>query len=151
MSHGEPIIQERLLPAPPADVFAAWGDPESLAVWMCPSDDMSPATVEVDFRVGGAFRIVMHGPERDYGHRGEYLEIVAPSRLVFTWVSDFVPPEEARTRVTVTLEPVGTDQTRIKLVHEELPATDTYAGHLEGWATILRKLGDRLGEGKKRR
>lgn len=145
MAYREPIIQERVLPAPPAEVFAAWGSPDSLRVWMCPADDIERASVDVDFRVGGAFKIVMHGREGDYGHTGEYLEIDTPRRLVFTWVSDFVPADEAKTRVTVTLDPVGDDQTKIVLVHEELPDTGTYDGHENGWGAILRKLGEHLG------
>lgn len=144
MGFRDPIVQERVLSARPEDVFAAWGDAESLRVWMCPSDDMSAASAEVDFRVGGAFKIVMHGQERNYGHTGEYLEIDAPRRLVFTWVSDFVPPDEAKTKVTVTMEPQGEAQTKIVLVHEELPDTGTYDGHENGWATILRLLGEHL-------
>ena len=139
----EPIVQERVIAAAPEVVFSAWSDPESLRVWMCPSPDISRASAEVDFRVGGSFRIVMHGKEGDYGQTGEYLEIDAPNRLVFTWVSDFVPPEEAKTRVTVTFEPVGSG-TRLVLTHDELPESDTYEGHRGGWATIIDKLGAHL-------
>lgn len=144
MKHGEPIVQQRVLLAPPSDVFAAWSDPASLRVWMCPADDIARASAEVDFRVGGAFRIVMHGKERDYTQTGEYLEIDSPRRLVFTWISDFVPPEEAKTKVTVTLEQVDGGRTKIVLVHDELPPTGTYDGHRNGWEAILRKLGESL-------
>jgi uncharacterized protein YndB with AHSA1/START domain len=133
------IVQERVLAAAPEIVFAAWRDPTSLAVWMCPDAAMSHASVEVDFRVGGRFRIVMHGT-RDYEHSGEYLEIEPARRLVFTWVSHFMPAAEQRTRVRVTFEPVGTDRTHLRLVHTELPDTDSYDGHRAGWATILAKL-----------
>ena len=51
MSAGrEPIVQERRLSAPPAEVFRAWSEPEHLARWMCPSEGMRPATVSLDFR-----------------------------------------------------------------------------------------------------
>lgn len=130
-----PIVQERTVAASQEEVFRAWSDPAALADWMRPSEGMAPATVEVDFRVGGRFRIVMHG-ERDYVQEGEYLEIDPPRRLVFTWVSAFLPDEEAHTRVTVTLEPDGAG-TRIRLVHDQLPEGDAYDGHVEGWARIL--------------
>ncbi|MBW2397027.1 MAG: SRPBCC domain-containing protein [Deltaproteobacteria bacterium] len=55
----------------------------------------------------------------------------------FTWVSDFIADAEAHTRVTVTLEPAGPGQTRLHLEHDELPDSDTYAGHEAGWARIL--------------
>ena len=113
------IVQERVLPATPEEVFAAWSDAESLSVWMCPGD-VERADVEIDFRVGGRFRIVMHG-EQDYVQHGEYLEIEPPKRLSFTWVSDFVPAEESRTRVKLSFEAIGTGRTLLRLVHEALP------------------------------
>ena len=69
-----PIVQERVLPAGPEAVFAAWSDADSLRQWMVPGD-LERAEAEVDFRVGGRFRIVMHGAERDYVQHGEYLAI----------------------------------------------------------------------------
>jgi len=139
-----PIVQERLLPASPEEVFAAWSDPGGLAAWMCPAPDMQRASVELDFRVGGSFEIVMHGAEQDYRQRGEYLEIDPHKRLVMTWVSDWQPEGQRRTRIEVTFEPAGSDQTRIVLVHDELPDTDSYDGHQQGWLEILTKLEQHL-------
>jgi uncharacterized protein YndB with AHSA1/START domain len=45
-------------PVPRERVFAASLDPASLARWMCPGD-VTSATIEVDPRVGGTFRILM--------------------------------------------------------------------------------------------
>ena len=140
----EPIVQERLIAAPPREVFDAWADAESMCVWMCPEESMERATVELDFRVGGRFRIVMHGREQDYPHEGEYLEIDAPRRLVFTWCSHFMPEGQRDTRVTLTLEEAGEGKTRLTLVHDELPAGDAYDGHVEGWVVILRRLAAKL-------
>ena len=50
----DPIVVERLIAASVEDVFAAWGDADSLSQWMCPGETMSHASVETDFRVGGA-------------------------------------------------------------------------------------------------
>lgn len=133
------IVIERLLPASPDAVFSAFGDPESLAVWMCPGD-VSHARAEVDFRVGGRFLIDMRGAEQPYPHSGEYLELEPPTRLVFTWISEWMPADKRRTRVSVVLEPRGDDATWIRLVHDALPDDETYAGHREGWASILEKL-----------
>ena len=110
---------------------------------MCPGE-MSGASVEVDFRVGGQFRIVMHG-EQDFEQTGQYLEIEPNKRLVFSWISHWMPPEEAHTRVSVTLEPEGDGDTRLTLVHDQLPETGSYDGHRDGWSTILDKLETRLG------
>ena len=135
------ITLERWIAAEPDRVFSAWSDPESLAVWMCPGD-MSGASAEVDFRVGGFYRIVMHG-ERDYVQTGRYLEIEPGKRLVFEWISEWVPVEESRTRVTVRFEAVE-GGTRLVLVHDQLPDSDTYDGHEGGWSSILDKLANHL-------
>ncbi len=135
----KPIVQCQIIRAPQAAVFEAWRDKDSLSVWMCPSPSISHASVDVDFRVGGRFTIVMHGEDQDYAHEGEYLEIDAPNRLVFSWISSFMPAGEQKTRVTVSLEPSGESATLLTLVHDELPAGESYDGHVEGWAEILRK------------
>jgi uncharacterized protein YndB with AHSA1/START domain len=143
VSAGEPIVVERVIRARPERVFAAFSDAKSMAVWMCPGEDMTHASVELDFRVGGRFRIVMHGAERDYTQHGEYLAIEANERIQMTWISEFVPEVDQSTRVTVHFEPAG-DATRVRLVHDELPANDTYQGHTDGWSTILVHLSDAI-------
>ena len=139
-----PVLEiVRILPAPPADVFAAWTDPASLAVWMRPSTvHLSEATL--DLRVGGRFRIVMHNPapSRPVVHEGEYLVIEPPTRLVFTWSS--VNTNDQPTRVTVALAPYGRDATRLTLTHEALPDADAFGKHERGWETIVTKLAERL-------
>jgi uncharacterized protein YndB with AHSA1/START domain len=142
MSRAHAIVQQRVLAASPEEVFAAWSDPESLRVWMCPGD-LRWAEAEVDFRVGGRFRIVMHG-DTPYAQHGEYLEIDPPKRLVFTWISEWISEAEAHTRVEVTLEPASDGGTRLQLVHDALPPGDAYAGHEEGWRSILEKLDQHL-------
>ena len=141
MSGREPIVVERVIRASPERVFAAFADPKSLATWMCPAEDITRASVELDFRVGGRFRIVMHG-ERDYAQHGEYLAIEPGKRLQMTWISEWMP-DDVTTRVTVYFEPEG-DATRVRLVHDELPAGDAYEGHAAGWARILACLSDAM-------
>jgi uncharacterized protein YndB with AHSA1/START domain len=136
----EPIVIERVLPAPPDVVFAAWGDATSLRLWMAPGSARE-ATVEVDFRVGGSFRIVMHHAERDAAHRGEYLELDPPKRIVMTWISEWAPEDEQRTLVRIDLAPVGLRRTRLVLTHSELSDGTTYDGHAKGWGEILDQLG----------
>jgi uncharacterized protein YndB with AHSA1/START domain len=138
-----PVVVERVLDATPEDVFAAWSDPESLSVWMCPGE-LRGASVEVDFRVGGRFRIAMHGGERDYVQHGEYLAIEPPKRIVLLWVSEWIDEAASRTRVEVTLEPRPGGRTRLVLVHGALPEGDAYDGHPGGWASILEKLAAHL-------
>ena len=129
------IVQERLIAAPVERVYAAWTRAESLAVWMGPGPEFGAASVTLDFRVGGAFEIVMHG-EEDFRQTGEYVEIVPNERLVMTWVSHWVAEPETTTCVTVRFEAVGNDKTRLRLQHD-VPESDTYEGHRDGWRTIV--------------
>lgn len=142
---GKRWVQARVVDATREETFACWSDAESMRVWMCPGE-VAGASADLDFRVGGRYRIVMHG-ERDYVQHGEYLEIEAPHRVVMTWISDFVPAEESHTRVSVTLEEAGEGRTRVVVVHDRLPASDTYDGHEKGWADILEKLAAHLAGG----
>jgi len=139
-AHRDRIVVERTIAAPIEEVFDAWSDPRGMAKWMCPSPDMKPATVKLDFEVGGRFYITMHGREQDFVHEGEYLAIERPHRLLFSWVSHFMPEGERDTRVEVRLRADSAGHCRLTLTHEGLPDSDAYAGHVDGWAEILRGL-----------
>jgi len=131
----ERVVVERVLPASPAEVYAAWTTPETLRLFMCPGDTTAPV-VEADVRVGGSFRIVMRG-SRDVEHRGEYRVLEPGRRLVFTWASPntgWVP-----TLVTIELSP-HEDGTRLVLVHEGLATDDARSNHRRGWTGIVEKL-----------
>jgi uncharacterized protein YndB with AHSA1/START domain len=57
------IIGTRVFDAPHKLVFAAWTDPTHLAQWWGP-DGFTTTTHAFDFRAGGVWRFVMHGPRR---------------------------------------------------------------------------------------
>jgi uncharacterized protein YndB with AHSA1/START domain len=76
------FVHSRLIDAPRERVFAAIADPARLARWWGPNGFTS--TFEVfEFRPGGAWRFVMHGPDgKDYPNTNLFTEIVAPERVV---------------------------------------------------------------------
>ena len=96
--------------------------------------------VEIDARVGGAYRIVMSDGDRNWPHTGIYQEIDPPRRLVFTWRTPSTNEQE--TLVTVTLK-AEAGKTRLRLVHERLPA-GTFEGHRDGWIELFGGLDDLL-------
>jgi uncharacterized protein YndB with AHSA1/START domain len=130
----------RRLPAAVEDVFRWWTEPERLQAWMSP---VGTVEAQVDLHVGGMIRIVMKGDGMEIEHRGTYIEIEPPRRLVFTWQSRFTGAQPSI--VTVTLEPDGADATRLHLVHRQLPAASTES-HRGGWGAMLDRLATRLGE-----
>ena len=138
----EVLVVRRQIPFPRERVFAAWLDGASLAQWMR-GNGASSSTVEVDPRVGGKFRIVMH-MAHDHEHRGEYLAIEPPSRLSFTWISkhtDLLP-----TVVTIEFLERGSG-TELVLTHRRLPQA-SFESHRQGWTTIVRQLEEVLASGR---
>jgi uncharacterized protein YndB with AHSA1/START domain len=125
---------KRIVRASAADVFAAWTDPAAMAQWMTPS---GTATAEVDFRVGGRFRLVMADEHLRIEHTGEYRVIEPPELLVFTWRSEFTGMRN--TLVTVRLTERGANETEIEVSHEF--ATEAEASsHAGGWSQLLSRL-----------
>jgi uncharacterized protein YndB with AHSA1/START domain len=135
---GTRLTIRKLLSARREDVYDAWLDPESLAEWMRPNDGIR-STVEVDPRVGGAFRIVMRHSGGEYDHRGEYLVLDRPSKIVFTWISDGTGQRESI--VTIELHARG-DETELVLTHEGLPDGESARRHTEGWSGIASALAE---------
>jgi uncharacterized protein YndB with AHSA1/START domain len=81
------IVVTRVFDAPRALVFKAWTDPQHLAQWWGPNG-FSITTYEMEFKPGGVWRFVMHGPDgRDYQNRKVFVEIVESERLVIRHVS----------------------------------------------------------------
>lgn len=134
------VVLERILPAAPGDVFAAWTTAEVLEMFMCPGD-VTVAQVEVDARVGGRFRIVMREGGRDLDHRGVYRVLEPGRRIVFTWASAATAGRD--TLVTIELTP-HEDGTRMLLIHEELLDEGAVRSHQRGWTTIAEKLARHL-------
>jgi len=55
------IVVTRVFDAPRALVFKAWTDPKHLAHWWGPNG-FTITTHEMQFKPGGSWRFVMHGP-----------------------------------------------------------------------------------------
>jgi uncharacterized protein YndB with AHSA1/START domain len=130
------VVVRREIAAPAEQLFDAWLDAESLAVWMRPGDT-ERSTVSVDPRVGGAFEILMHTPAKTIPHRGIYREISRPRRLMFTWNSPYAG--ETDSLVTVDFRPKH-GSTEIVITHEGLPSEDMVKAHTGGWTDILESL-----------
>ena len=138
------LVVRRQIAVPRERVFEAWLDSESLAHWMRPGN-FTHATVTVDPRVGGGFRIVMEGRADggDYEHRGEYLAIEPPSLLSFTWISNAT--DHKPTVVTIEFHERGTG-TELVLTHRRL-APKAVDAHRGGWTDVLRLLDEALTRG----
>jgi uncharacterized protein YndB with AHSA1/START domain len=99
------IVGTRVFAAPRDLVFAAFTDPKHLAQWWGPNG-FTTTTMAFDFRPGGVWRFVMHGPDgRDYQNRVTFEEIVRPERIIYHHGGEVVEPVQFKT--TITFEDIG--------------------------------------------
>ncbi|HPF34883.1 MAG TPA: SRPBCC family protein [Candidatus Krumholzibacteria bacterium] len=76
------LVASRAIPAPPADVFAAFADPARLARWWGP-DGFTCTFHQFAFEPGGDWRFTMHSPDgQDFANESVFEEITPPSRVV---------------------------------------------------------------------
>ena len=116
------------LDASPAEVFRAWTDPEHLGWFYNPNNPVPEEPIELDLRVGGAWRQRMVISEQTkYMTGGVYREIVPDEKLVFAWgATDGWPeldPERLDESPNVTVLLSGRDGRTEMLVTVELPAS----------------------------
>jgi uncharacterized protein YndB with AHSA1/START domain len=104
------IIGTREFDAPRELVFSVFTDPKHLAQWWGP-DGFTTTTSAFEFRPGGIWRFVMHGPDgRDYENRITFDEIVAPERIAYRHGGgDDVEPVQFAT--TITFKDLGNSRT----------------------------------------
>jgi uncharacterized protein YndB with AHSA1/START domain len=77
------IVVTRIIEGPRPLVFEAYTDPRHLAHWWGPNG-FTTTTRAFEFRPGGVWDFVMHGPDgTDYPNWIEWREIEPPARLVF--------------------------------------------------------------------
>ncbi len=131
------VVVTRVLDAPRALVFEAWTRPEYLSRWWAPRG-FTLAACEVDFRPGGAYRMVMRGPDgAEYPFHGVYRDVVPPARIVFSAVIG--PGAGDAILTTVTFDEEGA-RTRVT-VRQTVPANARAArGQEQGWTETLENL-----------
>jgi uncharacterized protein YndB with AHSA1/START domain len=81
------LVVRRTFNGPARLVFKAWTTPELLVRWWVPKSlGMTFISCENDVRSGGSYRFVFGHPSSDtpMAFFGKYLEVVPPTRLVWT-------------------------------------------------------------------
>jgi uncharacterized protein YndB with AHSA1/START domain len=78
------LVISRIINAPRELVWQAMTDPQHVVHWWGPRG-FSTTIEEMDFRVGGVWKHVMHGPDgADYPNRSVFREIVKPERIAYS-------------------------------------------------------------------
>lgn len=115
-SHQE-LVVTRTIDGPREAVFEAWTDAELFKQWWVPkSFGVSLLSCEIDARVGGGYRLTFDtGTDEPMAFFGRYLEVIPPSRLVWT-------NEEADGSTVITTANFTDDEGRTRVViHDRYP------------------------------
>ena len=132
----------RDIPATPAQVFAAISTPERLARWWGPNGFTNTFS-EFDFKTGGRWSLVMHGPDgANYPNDNVFGEIIPNQKVVVEH------PMQPVFRLTIELAPSSTgtlvtwaqtfesDDVARQIEHIVVPANDENLQRLQ--AEVLR-------------
>lgn len=148
----EDLLITHLFDAPRELVFDAWTDPAHLQHWYAP-DGCDIVFKSIDVRVGGRFHSVVQDPVHgECWITGEYLEVNAPERLVFTMElcnEEGIPvsaTEAGKSKdwppaimTTITFESLG-EQTKLTL-HQTVPVAEAKkTGAYQSWFSMFDRL-----------
>lgn len=138
------IVMTRVFDAPRRLVFDAFTKPELLKRWFGPRG-WSLVVCEIDFKVGGAFRFVLRGPNgTDMGMRGVYREIAPPERSVHVESFDDYPGESLVTTVLVEQDGKTTLTATVLYPSQEIRDAVIQSGMEHGAAESYDKLAELL-------
>ena len=137
------LILKRMLNAPQELAFEAWTSAEHIQQWMRPEPGMEVPFASMDLRVGGRFRIQMKTPDGEFFTAvGEFNEVKAPERLVYTWDwekdgsgAEFGEVEGKPTLMTVEFIKRG-ERTEMVLTHSQFGTVESRDSHARGWGRI---------------
>lgn len=111
------IISTRVIAASREVIFKAFSDPEQLKRWWGPKGFTSTFKV-FDFRPGGKWRFIMHGPDgADYPNEHDFTEVVPPARIVYQHVQ---PPSHSFTMTMTFAEQNGRTELTWRMRFESL-------------------------------
>ena len=131
-----PLTVPHTFKSSPARVFDAWLDPAIASRWLFATEGGQNVRCDIEPHTGGAFVITDRRNGEDVEHRGTYLEIDRPRRIVFT----FSVPKYSSVETTVTLELAEAGAgCELTLVHEGV--LPEWASQTEqGWRDLLARL-----------
>jgi uncharacterized protein YndB with AHSA1/START domain len=119
-----------------ARVFAGWTDPDIARQWLFRTADGRLVRCEINASVGGGFTIVERRVDTEVDHRGTFVELDRPRRLVFDfWIA---PDDRRKTRVSLDILP-HSGGSELALTHDGVP-DDMVERSRAGWMKLLGKL-----------
>jgi uncharacterized protein YndB with AHSA1/START domain len=142
MENRRTVLVTRRFSASAERVFDAWLDPAKAGRFLFATPQGRMVRAEIDARVGGSFVFTDRRDGEDIEHKGSYLEIDRPRRLVFTFAVAAPKFSAETTRVTIEITPLA-GGCELSLTHEGV--LPDYAERTQsGWKMILETLALRL-------
>jgi uncharacterized protein YndB with AHSA1/START domain len=141
------FVVERVYPASPAHVFAAWSDPAIKAQWFGAPDEGETNLHEFDFRVGGRESSSGRAPNgQSYSYDARYQDIVPDQRIVYSYDMHLNGARISVSLATIEIAPDGTGA-RLTLTEQGayLDGLDTPAQREQGTIELMEQLGRLLG------
>jgi uncharacterized protein YndB with AHSA1/START domain len=138
------ITVTRVFDAPRERVWKEWTEPERFADWFGGPDSEVPlSTVAMDVRPGGTWKATMYAGSgrHEILWKGEYREVDAPERLVFT-VTD--RSDDKYEVVSVVLTDLGDGRTEMFFEQRGHLAPEQYERTERGWGGFFDRMAERL-------
>jgi uncharacterized protein YndB with AHSA1/START domain len=135
------LVLTRHFEAPPARVFDAWMNHDEFQAWIGVEGARCKVPV-FEPRIGGRYVIDLQLSTGEIlPVTGEFREIDAPKRIVFTWGWNGDPKRQSLITLTFAARAGGTEMT---LRQEGLADAGTRDGHGAGWNSTFNKLAAHL-------
>jgi uncharacterized protein YndB with AHSA1/START domain len=133
------LVITRIFDAPRPLVFKLWTEPEHLMRWWGPRG-FTPISGRMDVRQGGRWSRLMRSPDGSVIRKhGVYRELVAPERLVLTYITDDAAGNPGpETLVTVTFADHD-GKTRLTLHQTGFQSVAERDDHRRGWTSALER------------
>lgn len=142
------VRMTRLFDAPVDLVFEVMSKPEHVKQWWGRlGEGYSVPVCEIDLKPGGKWRFVNRHPGGEAAFYGEYLEVDAPGRVVFTEIFEQFP--DSPSVVTAELRPEGRKTrlvTTIRYPSQQVRDMVLGSGMSNGASISYDRLEDRLAE-----
>jgi uncharacterized protein YndB with AHSA1/START domain/predicted pyridoxine 5'-phosphate oxidase superfamily flavin-nucleotide-binding protein len=125
-----------------SEVFSAWTDPATVALWLAPGS-AQVTSVTSDLRFGGSYRIEGRDNEgAPYAISGDYRQIEPDKRISMSWSYDGAATalKGRPSLVTANLRPLGEDLTELTIVHEELSTRHAADLNRQNWMSCIDNL-----------
>jgi uncharacterized protein YndB with AHSA1/START domain len=142
------IVLTRYFDAPRKMVWEAWTDPEQVVLWWGPKG-FTATIEEMDVRVGGVWRLVMHGPDgTDYPNESIFTEVIPYERIANSLTGGKKGgPVVQMEKVTTFEEEAGGTLVTMRMVFVSAAARDQNVrdyGSIEGGKQTLARLAEHL-------